>query len=109
MTKTCVHGITPKWNCEACKREYQREWLVKNPNYQREWHKIHKEHHNELQRNWRRQNRIKTHAQKLAKKIALGSKCEKCGSTENLERHHEDYSKPLEVKTLCRKCHNEVS
>lgn len=30
--------------------------------------------------------------------------CETCCSTA-AEKHHEDYSKPLEVRWLCRKCH----
>ena len=30
--------------------------------------------------------------------------CERCGS-ENSQMHHEDYSKPLAVEWLCRKCH----
>lgn len=32
-------------------------------------------------------------------------KCEKCGSAENLQRHHSDYSKPTEVQILCQACH----
>lgn len=31
--------------------------------------------------------------------------CESCGTTANLEAHHEDYAKPLEVTWLCKSCH----
>jgi len=34
--------------------------------------------------------------------------CELCNIKERLHAHHEDYSKPLEVKWLCPKCHNEI-
>lgn len=33
--------------------------------------------------------------------------CEKCGETQS-HAHHEDYSKPLDVKWFCRKHHREV-
>lgn len=33
--------------------------------------------------------------------------CERCGTTENLHAHHEDYSKPLDVTWLCQPCHGE--
>jgi hypothetical protein len=32
--------------------------------------------------------------------------CERCGGL-NAEKHHDDYSKPLEVRWLCRECHME--
>jgi hypothetical protein len=34
--------------------------------------------------------------------------CSKCGVICKPEGHHEDYSKPLEVQWLCRRCHLEV-
>jgi len=37
-------------------------------------------------------------------KVAKGP-CEICGTTENIEAHHPDYSKPLEFHSLCRGHH----
>jgi len=35
--------------------------------------------------------------------------CAMCGiETSELEAHHDDYSKPLEVQWICRKCHRKI-
>lgn len=48
-------------------------------------------------------------ARKQAWQVPIKPFCEKCGTTEvKLERHHPDYSKPLEVVTLCRLCHEKL-
>lgn len=38
--------------------------------------------------------------------VVKASACEDCGSSHDLQAHHADYSKPLDVSWLCRKCHN---
>jgi hypothetical protein len=63
-------------------------------------------------RKWRKENPQKARAQRLAAKalksgkITRATKCSRC-SIENvrLEKHHPDYSKPLDIVWLCSKCH----
>lgn len=31
--------------------------------------------------------------------------CEACGDTKKTDAHHDDYSKPLDIRWLCRSCH----
>lgn len=38
------------------------------------------------------------------RQIERGTNCEQCGGTYP-EAHHDDYSKPLDVRWLCRSCH----
>jgi hypothetical protein len=35
-------------------------------------------------------------------------KCVLCGNKNNLVAHHDDYSKPLEYRTLCKSCHGNL-
>lgn len=54
---------------------------------------------------WRQRNPEKYRAHNMAQRIPM-QPCEVCGTTENVERHHDDYSKPMEVRFLCIKHHN---
>lgn len=56
---------------------------------------------------YRRRNPEKNRAQVYAiRNVPLKDHCERCGvKGVKLVRHHADYSKPLEVETLCLKCH----
>jgi len=40
-------------------------------------------------------------------KLIQASECSVCKSTEKIEGHHDDYTKPLEVRWLCEPCHKE--
>lgn len=57
---------------------------------------------------WRKRNRIKSNAhtavaRALRKGTLVRKPCEEpgCGRTDYVEAHHDDYTKPLEVKWLC--------
>ena len=47
----------------------------------------------------------KVWAAKLLGIMSTPEGCDECGSDFKIEAHHEDYSKPLEVEWLCKKCH----
>jgi hypothetical protein len=109
-------------------REYMKEWRRTHPEYlkhqreqrrnpeyrekqrlwAREWRRNNPEKYHkgsELAKRWQHNNIEKHRAQEYARKVPISSNCFKCGSTTQLERHHPDYSKPLEIVTLCDSCH----
>lgn len=53
--------------------------------------------------------KLKEACRSRARKIITTESCSKCGSTNNLQRHHEDYTKPLEVTVLCKDCHININ
>ncbi|HUS49338.1 MAG TPA: hypothetical protein VMZ91_04190 [Candidatus Paceibacterota bacterium] len=79
--------------------KYNSEWRKKNPKKVRAGVK-----------RWRKKYPKKRNAQAQAQgRIKLDGKiCEICNIEEAKHRHHEDYSKPLEVIFLCIKCHNKL-
>jgi ribosomal protein S27AE len=76
----------------------------------REWKKANPERHAELARAYRARNREKTKAQnQLNYAIRSGrverQACELCGTDKKVHAHHHDYTKPLDVRWLCFRCH----
>jgi len=66
----------------------------------------------EAARKWDRKNAHKKRAHGEANRAVKAGRikkktaCESCGASGvRLEKHHPDYSKPLEVQWLCTKCH----
>jgi hypothetical protein len=56
--------------------------------------------------NFRKRHPENTKAHNAVRSIPLGKICEECDSSEKLTKHHPDYTKPREFKTLCKKHHD---
>jgi ribosomal protein S27AE len=57
-------------------------------------------------RGFRETDPLKIKARNATRKLGKGlHECEKCGA-EKAHAHHDDYSKPLDVRWLCRTCHS---
>lgn len=102
----------PEYN-EKQKIAFKR-FCEKNPNYlyehNKQWRKIHPKEILEKNHRYRKKHPEmrakegatyrKTHPEKIlcrkkALKYPLGSKCNKCGSENDLQRHHPDYSESI--------------
>jgi hypothetical protein len=88
--------VTTKEMCERATRLYRER---------------HPDKLDEKRRRYRLENPEKDRAQNIVNKaVAAGTMtrpdcCEACGDTVTVHGHHEDYSKPREVRWLCPACH----
>jgi hypothetical protein len=120
--------------CKSCTSQYNREWRAKNILYIKAYNRNKYRKNASIIMNkvkqWRqanpdkkeRQNRIwvETHPAEYKAHNILNAAvrdgkihklpwCEKCGEYGDIQGHHCDYSKPLEVIWLCSKCHSLVT
>ena len=80
----------PASYCAACHAEFMR---LTRPKY------------SELTAEEKRKANCRAHARTAQRRGQIQPKpCEVCG-TEKAQKHHEDYSKALEVRWLCAACH----
>jgi hypothetical protein len=101
-TKEYKNAALTKWRREHPERakelaqQSRKRFLEKHPNYAEEY-----------SQKWKREHPEQRKAVDDARNNSYKLKgiCTQCGSTEHIERHHPDYSKPLEFIVLCRKCH----
>lgn len=79
--------------CRACHNAYMRSWRPV---------------HSELspEERFKANARAYANAYQRRGKI-LKQPCMACGSDKCVEKHHEDYSKPLDVLWMCRPCHKD--
>ena len=100
--------------CEIRRRELQK--LTSKKYYRnhkelhllrtRRWDNSHKEKKCEINIKWQVKNPEKVRAHRIVNQNHLrGDKCERCKSPNKLHAHHNDYSKPKEIITLCVQCH----
>lgn len=113
---------------EQC-RAYHRKWLAKNPdwtekhpNYKRDWtRKQMLDDEYKAKRREYEKNRLKLHPKKTKKKLTKEriraknlsqnipvDKCEFCGQTTRLVRHHPDYNFPKFIVVCCYSCHKYI-
>ena len=84
-------------HCKVCRKEYMRKWTKANSQYSRDrWV------------NDRQKLQARSDARHAVRDgVLIKQPCEVCGSIE-VVKHHDDYSKPLDVRWLCRKHHDEL-
>ena len=108
-------GLSAK--CKLCAKAYDDARLrdPKRMEARRIYQKTKgREAHNRATKKWVEKNAIKRACHIMVgnavKKgsIVVPDFCCECGSSESkLNGHHDDYAKPLSVRWLCDKCHNE--
>lgn len=105
--KTAFDGYS-YW-CKLCSEECKATWTENNRERVRELHKRHRQTHKYKERMSAREEKTKcvdiANAAERSGRIKK-KPCEVCDSLD-AHKHHDDYSKPLDVRFLCRKHHVE--
>ena len=109
---TYVGKIRPQ--CKLC---YNKRYRKANAETNRKFNASNPGYYTPIKQLYRKNEQVKirnkvygkvAHAIKMGKLIKPKS-CSRCRKeSDNIEAHHEDYSKPLEVIWLCLECHHEI-
>ena len=125
-----VKNVTAKdglaWACRDCTKKQRESRKPALKAYNRKYRQADKEQVRESNRRWRARNREsvrttnykwrkrnpgkhRTHmlfsAAVLRGELVAPDRCETCLREMSLQGHHDDYSKPMEVRWLCAICH----
>jgi hypothetical protein len=107
----CPHGLMKSY-CGDCVREYKRAWKAKHRERllpsNREYKKRYLHDFPDSPMRLLKEN-VRTQVYKAIKsgRLVRGS-CEVAGCEITTEAHHNDYSKPFEVRWLCKQHHEDV-
>jgi len=101
-----VHKSGRQGYCKICAIEYNLLYRKAHPKYHAATMRDRYRDDPEARRRSLARNKA-TYARKQGN-IKLGASCEICGSTDEIQFHHPNYDKPLEVMNLCYKCHRKL-
>ena len=92
--------------------KYQQKLKGACERYRQKYQLLYKSSKLEYNKTRRPKHLIAAHA-KVGRAVASGKltrpgQCIQCDTVTYVEAHHDDYSKPLEVRWLCRPCHSAV-
>lgn len=99
--------------CKSCTRERVRNNRIAKIEYYREYDRKRgnrqspeyvKDYRNKYPNKYKATNMVNN---AIRDKKLFREPCESCGSTSNIHAHHDDYSKPLNVRWLCAPCHSQ--
>lgn len=105
------------WWCRPCANAAVRAARLRNIDYYREYDRVRAmgpEREASLAKS--RARHVAKHRERLVAtnaannavrdgKLSPPAGCQRCGARKRLEKHHDDYSKPLDVAWLCKPCH----
>lgn len=103
--KAREYGKNPSEEVKKRKKEYYQKW--KNTEAAKRYRK---EKLPEIRKKYEKHRKASSKVTDAVRsgKLIKPDNCTLCLSKENIEGHHPDYDKPLEVIWLCRKCHRAI-
>jgi len=117
LTNEIIKG---KGYCRYCARKWDKERYYRNKDrrLQEQKERLSTPEGKKERRKWERSYYYKSKERYLAYakvryaiitgKLLKPIHCEDCGTIAKLQAHHDDYTKPLNVKWLCLQCHNKI-